>query len=138
MPIPHTDNWWLAVILFVLFGSPALFSKAAARLPSVLGAAARWWQGRLDRTASSTVEALSARQMEDLVDKAVDERTEDLVTELADKSSWIAHISRWWRQAEITLAEANIELTPPTSYTQWEADRKRIREYHGQPDHPIQ
>ncbi|MCF8609454.1 hypothetical protein L5G28_04670 [Gordonia sp. HY285] len=37
---------WLVLVLFLLFGSPALCSKSAAKLPSVLGAGARWWQAR--------------------------------------------------------------------------------------------
>lgn len=46
MTLPDNLPSWLVVVLFVLFGSPALFSKSAAKLPSVLGAAARWWQNR--------------------------------------------------------------------------------------------
>lgn len=41
---------WL--ILFLFFGPPALLSKGAAKLPSFLGAAARWWQAREPRSES--------------------------------------------------------------------------------------
>lgn len=129
-PLPHSDSWWLALILFLLFGSPALFSKAATRLPSVLGAAARWWQGRQVR-ATETIAAATKREFDEMVERRVDERTEDLVIELGDRSSWIANVTRWWRRAEIKLAEAGVEIEPPKPYSEWEADRKRLRAYHG-------
>lgn len=44
---------WVVVVLIVAFGAPGLFSKAAARLPGVLGAAGRWWQNREPATASA-------------------------------------------------------------------------------------
>lgn len=38
---------WLVWLMFVMFfGPPALASKAAARIPGVLGATGRWWQAR--------------------------------------------------------------------------------------------
>lgn len=42
---------WL--IVFLLVGPPALLSKGAARLPSFLGAAARWWHSREPREHAS-------------------------------------------------------------------------------------
>lgn len=38
---------WLAwVLIFTVFGPPAVGSKVAARIPGVLGMAGRWWQKR--------------------------------------------------------------------------------------------
>lgn len=46
---------WLAIVL--IFGPPAVISQTAAKLPSILGATARWWQRRQQAAADK-----SARQ----------------------------------------------------------------------------
>lgn len=46
MVLPEGLPSWLVLVLFLLFGTPALFSQYASKLPSVLGAAGRWWQKR--------------------------------------------------------------------------------------------
>lgn len=44
---------WLVVVLIVILASPGVFSKFAARLPGLFGAAGRWWQNREPTTASA-------------------------------------------------------------------------------------
>lgn len=43
---PAGVHWLVWLIVVLLFGPPALGSKAAARIPGVLGVAGRWWQKR--------------------------------------------------------------------------------------------
>ncbi|AMU55772.1 hypothetical protein PP336_14535 [Mycobacteroides abscessus] len=43
---PAGVHWLVWLIIVLLFGPPALGSKAAARIPGVLGVAGRWWQKR--------------------------------------------------------------------------------------------
>lgn len=40
---------WLGI--FLIFGPPAVISRTAAKLPSILGATARWWQRRQQKAA---------------------------------------------------------------------------------------
>ncbi|MEJ9080784.1 hypothetical protein WKY82_20410 [Gordonia malaquae] len=52
---------WLIVLLLVLgIGVPAAGSEKAATLPSILGAGARWWQGRRARRRAEAVEEARA------------------------------------------------------------------------------
>lgn len=49
---PAGVPWLVWIILVVLFGPPALASKAAARIPGVLGFTGRWWQARRIRVVA--------------------------------------------------------------------------------------
>lgn len=62
MNLPDVDIPWLVwVFLFVLFGPYALASKLGARLPGILGAVGRWWQGRDPEVAAERRDSESYR-----------------------------------------------------------------------------
>ncbi len=137
--IPTPENWWVALILFLLFGSPALFSKAATKLPGALGAGARWFQNRAAVKASNVV-TTSTQRLEIMIDEKVEAATEKLNERLDELTSYLAYDADWHRDKRVYMAEQGIELPPPPHLTlsQWrdmrETERAEvvdgIRDYH--------
>lgn len=77
VPIPDGLPSWLIVVLFILFGSPAVFSQMAAKIPGFAGSLGRWWQGRREPeirreaqiAASSRVQAAEIARLSEQYDR---------------------------------------------------------------------
>lgn len=102
--MPTGSPTWLVIVLFVLFGTPAVFSKVAARLPGVFGATGRWWQSRrepeirreADRAASYRVQAAEIARLSEQYERL--------------KEDWSQQNTRI-DSVELNLAEAQDRLT---------------------------
>lgn len=132
VPLPDTDNFWLTLLVFILFGSPALFSKTAARLPGILGAAGRWWQRRSESN-STTSRVITAQNLERIIDERVSEKVGHLEKEVVelredvdDYSEYLTYDAGWHRETNIFAAQEGFEFPPPPhmTFTQWQ-ERKR-------------
>lgn len=103
MPLPEDLPPWLTIVLFLLFGSPALFTKAASRLPSVLGAPARWWQGRQPEVRQEVrASAAYARQQKEI--ERLGEQYDRLELDWREQSDRLDRL-------EVKLAETEDRLT---------------------------
>ncbi|AYD82143.1 hypothetical protein KNU13_gp56 [Gordonia phage Turuncu] len=132
LPIPTTDNFWLTLLVFVLFGSPALFSKGMAKVPGFLGAGARWWQRRSEGN-SSAARVVTAANLDRIIDERVSEKVghiekevEELREDVDMYSEYLTYDAGWHRNINIFAAQAGFDFPPPPhmTFTQWR-DRKR-------------
>ncbi|WGH20835.1 hypothetical protein QLT00_gp52 [Gordonia phage Commandaria] len=132
VPLPTTDNFWLTLLVFVLFGSPALFSKTASKLPGFLGAAGRWWQRRAEANSNAS-RVITAANLERIIDERVSEKVGHIEREVVelredvdDYSEYLTYDAGWHREVNIFAAQVGFEFPPPLhmTFTQWQ-ERKR-------------
>ncbi|QGH79295.1 hypothetical protein KNU78_gp52 [Gordonia phage Sukkupi] len=135
VPLPNSDNFWLTLLVFILFGSPALFSKAAAKLPGFLGAAGRWWQRRSENS-SATSKVITAANLDRIISERVSEKVghiekevDELREDVDDYSEYLTYDAGWHRETNIYAAQVGFEFPPPMhlTFTQWR-ERKRAAE----------
>ena len=129
IPLPTTDNFWLTLLLFILFGAPAVFSKSAAKLPWVFGALGKWWQNRsVNNSATSRIvtQANLSKIIDDRVEEKVGhirEEVEVLRREADALSGYLVYDASWHRRQAIFAAQQGYEFSPPPHLTleQWKA-----------------
>lgn len=130
---------WLTIIAIV---TPMLltFSKAAGRLPGVLGAASRWWQTRQLREVEraedldKAIEAAVKRRVEEELApirermQRMEDRLKTQEEEIALRDEYILLQARHARHIQEWAIEYGHELPPPPApprFTQWVIDKKR-------------
>ncbi|AWB84768.1 hypothetical protein [Corynebacterium liangguodongii] len=130
---------WLTIIVII---TPMLltFSKAAGRLPGVLGAASRWWQTRqlreveraedLDKAIDAAVKRRVEEELAPIRDRMrrMEERLKVQEDEIALRDEYILLQARHARNVAEWAIENGHELPPPPApprFTQWVIDRKR-------------
>lgn len=127
IPLPTTDNFWLTLLVFALFGSPAIFSKTMAKAPGALGGAARWWQTRSQQN-SSAARIVTQANLSRIIDERVSEKVdhierevEELREEIDDYNGYMTYDAAWHRTQNIHAALTGYEFAPPPhmSYMQW-------------------
>lgn len=123
---------WLAVVLFLLFGAPALFSKTVAKVPGIIGYGARRWQAKKKTAAEAELENAELRKkINDAIDEAVDRRAGQFIREgkemrkeldlFADFISYDAH---WHRRLNITAGEQGCEVPPHFTLSEFKEQRE--------------
>lgn len=121
MPLepPAGVPWLVWIFLFIAFGPPALVSKTAAKFPSILGATARWWQGRRPKQS----DVVTAANLHEIVDQMVDNRVSKIRKEVDLMASYLAYDAAWHRRAGIHAGEVGFEFPPPSHLTlaEWAA-----------------
>lgn len=129
IPLPTTDNFWLTLLVFILFGAPAVFSKTAANLPWVFGALGKWWQNR-SANNSSTQRIVTQANLSKIIDARVEEKVghlreevEQLRKEVDDQGGYLVYDASWHRRQSIFAAQQGYEFSPPPhlSFEQWKA-----------------
>ncbi|ATN89576.1 membrane protein [Gordonia phage Bonum] len=135
VPLPTSDNFWLTLLVFILFGSPALFSKAAAKLPGIFGAAGRWWQGR--STASrNTSRVITATNLDRIIEERVSEKIghvekelDELREDVDDYAEYLTYDAGWHREINIYAAQEGFAFPPPLhmTFTQWQERKRALR-----------
>ena len=136
LPIPTTDNFWLTLLVFILFGSPALFSKAMAKVPGFLGAGARWWQRRIEERQNAPASRIvTAANLDRIIDERVTEKVghilhevEEIRDDVEDYSEYMTYDAGWHREINIYAAQTGFEFPPPPhmTFSQWR-ERKNGR-----------
>ena len=63
MEMPSGGPYWLNFGMWLLFGTPLLFTKTAAKLPWVFGALGRWNERRAERSAQKRIEERQAAEV---------------------------------------------------------------------------
>ena len=84
--------WWIIVIFLALgIGLPASASQKAATIPGMLGAGARWWQGRKQRRrdeaiadATAAAELTASERVADKEIERLDKRYDELAEDCAE------------------------------------------------------
>ena len=106
-------GWILAIILLLVFGPPAIFSKTAAEKFGAFGALARWWRNRplvrieqREKEVSAEVTVLERRvkTLEEHIKKLQEEQNRERKEYLAAA----AEDRKAWREA-LDAAEREIE-----------------------------
>lgn len=130
---------WLTIVVIV---TPMLltFSKAAGRLPGVLGAASRWWQTRqlreversedLDKAIEDAVARRVEMELAPIRDqmKRMEDRLRAAEEEVALRDEYILLQARHSRNIQEWAIENGHQLPPPPPpprFTQWVIDKKR-------------
>lgn len=129
IPLPTTDNFWLTLLVFIMFGAPAVFSKTAAKLPWVFGALGKWRQNRsVNNSATSRIitQANLSKIIDDRVEEKVGhirEEVEVLRREAHALSGYLVYDASWHRRQAIFAAQQGYEFPPPPHLTleQWKA-----------------
>lgn len=119
VPLPTTDNFWLTILVFLLFGSPALFSKGMSKVPGFLGAGARWWQSRSEHN-SSAAKIVTAANLDRIIDDRVSEKVghiekevEELREDVDSYSEYLTYDAGWHRRINIEMAQKGFDFPPP-------------------------
>lgn len=129
IPLPTTDNFWLTLLVFILFGAPAVFSKTAAKLPWFFGALGKWWQNR-SANNSTTSRIVTQANLSKIIDDRVEEKVghlreevEQLRKEVDDQGGYLVYDASWHRRQSIFAAQQGYEFSPPPHMTleQWKA-----------------
>ena len=104
IPLPTTDNFWLTLLVFILFGAPAVFSKTAAKLPWAFGALGKWWQNR-SANNSSAQRIVTQANLSKIIDARVEEKVghlreevEQLRREVDDQGGYLVYDASWHRR----------------------------------------
>lgn len=133
VPLPETNNFWLTLLVFILFGSPALFSKSMAKAPGLLGAGARWFQRRLERNSSAS-RVVTAANLDRIIDQRVSEKVGHIEREVSelredvdDYSEYLTYDAGWHRETNIYAAQMGYDFPPPPhmTFTQWQERRRQ-------------
>lgn len=132
---------WLTIVVIVI---PMLltFSKAAGRLPGVLGAASRWWQTRqlreversedLDKAIEAAVKRRVEEELAPIRDRMqrMEDRLKAAEEEVELRDEYILIQARHNRNIQEWAIENGHELPPPPApprFTQWVIERKKNR-----------
>ena len=142
MEMPSGGPYWLNFGMWLLFGTPLLFTKTAAKLPCVFGYFGRRMEARADRLAQKRIEERQAAEARagavvGLVPSAVIAQFE---TEIRTLQDGYARLERSHGELEDSVKRLRDELLQTTrqlfAVITW-AQRLRVIIARLDPEHPV-
>ena len=107
MTLPEGLPSWLVIVLFLLFGSPALFSQFAAKLPGVFGAAGRWWQGKRQPEIRREAERAASYRVQEAEIARISAQYDRMNDDFTEQSDRLDRVEAKLAQTEDRLTETN-------------------------------
>lgn len=105
--LPEGLPSWLIVVLFVLFGSPALFSQMAAKIPGVGGALGRWWQRRREPEIRREASIAASYRVQEAEISRLSEQYQRLSDDWAEQNKRLDHVEDRLSSAHERLTDTN-------------------------------
>ena len=132
MTLPEGLPSWLVIVLFLLFGSPALFSQFAAK-PGVFGAAGRWWQGKRQPEIRREAERAASYLVQEAEIARISAQYDRMREDFTDQSDRLDRVEAKLAQTEDRLTETNRRFYALVGYArELVLDFRRIA-----PDQPV-
>ena len=133
MTLPEGLPSWLVIVLFLLFGSPALFSQFAAKLPGVFGAAGRWWQGKRQPEIRREAERAASYRVQEAEIARISAQYDRMSDAFAEQSDRLDRVEAKLAQTEDRLTETDRRFFVLVGYA-----RELVLDFHKiAPDHPV-